>query len=327
MAESLSRQRSGQVVVTGSLAFDNIMDFPGYFKDHILADKAHVINISFLVEQWTQQRGGCAANIAYTLALLGEEARIVAAAGADFGDYRSWLVEQGIDVGGIALHAGEKTACCFITSDKAHCQITGFYVGAMKRARELSLADRAGPRAALAVIAPDDPEAMLRHCREASAAGIPFVFDPSFQVTAMDGGSLSAAAAGAMALIVNDYEFTVLREKTGKTTDELKAEHDFLVVTYGAQGSEILLRDGGVEPVPAAKVHEVVDPTGAGDAFRGGFVAGLMEGFELGVCGRMGSTAAVYCIEQYGTSNHRYTREEFFARYRENFGASPAPVR
>lgn len=324
MAES-SRARlgSGQVVVTGSLAFDNIMDFPGFFKDHILADKAHVINISFLVEQWNQQRGGCAANIAYTLALLGARPRIVATAGADFADYRSWLVAQGIDVEGITVFPEEKTACCFITSDKAHCQITGFYVGAMKRARELSLTREAGPGAALAVIAPDDPEAMVRHCLEATAAGLPFLFDPSFQVTAMDGDTLSRAAAGALALVVNDYEFTVLREKTGKTAAEIQAEHDFLVVTYGAQGSEILLRDGGTVAVPAARVLEVVDPTGAGDAFRGGFVAGLVEGFELGVCGRMGAVAAVYCIEHYGTSNHRYDKDEFSARYRENFGAEP----
>lgn len=314
--------RPGQVVVTGSLAFDNIMDFPGHFKDHILQDKAHVINISFLVERLSRQRGGCAANIAYTLALLGERPRLVATAGHDFAEYQSWLGRKGVDTSAVEIHEDEMTACCFITSDRAHCQITGFYPGAMSRARELSLAERAGANAAVVIISPDDPQAMVRHCKEAQAGDLPFVFDPSFQVTAMDGDTISAAAQGAMALIVNDYEYTVLREKTAKTSEEIQAEHDLVIVTYGAQGSEILLKDGGAVKVPAARPREVIDPTGAGDAFRGGFVAGLMQGRELGVCGRIGALAAVYCIEHYGTSNHTFTAAEFASRYHEAFGTT-----
>lgn len=315
-----AKLRPGQVVVTGSVAFDNIMDFPGFFKDHILADKAHVINISFLVEKLSRQRGGCAANIAYTLALLGERPRIVAATGDDFGEYQSWLGKRGIDTSAVAVFEDEMTACCFITSDRDHCQITGFYPGAMSRARELSVIERAGKEPAMILIAPDDPEAMVRHCREAREAGIPFLFDPSFQVTAFDGDTIRGACEGAMALVVNDYEFGVLRDKTAKSAEEIQAEHDLVIVTYGKEGSEILLREGGSVKVPAARVATVVDPTGAGDAFRGGFVAGLMQGRTLEVAGRMGAVAAVYCIEQYGTSNHRYTRDEFSARYRDNFG-------
>lgn len=314
---------NGQVLVTGSLAFDNIMDFPGHFKDHILEDKAHVINISFLVEDLTQQRGGCAANIAYTMALLGERPRIVAAAGRDFEEYRRWLAEQGVDTGGIAIFNDERTACCFITTDKAHCQITGFYPGAMRRAREISLAAAAQDGAAMVVIAPDDPEAMLRHCREARECGLPFLFDPSFQVTALGGEPLAEASEGAAALVMNDYEFSVFQEKTGLSADELRQRHEYLVVTYGERGSEILLRGGETIEIPGARAREVVDPTGAGDAFRGGFVAGLKKGYELPVCGRMGSVAAVYAIESYGTQRHAYTQREFFARYRENFGAAP----
>jgi adenosine kinase len=199
----------------------------------------------------------------------------------------------------------------------------------MKRAREISLAQAAGEGVALVVVAPDDPEAMLRHCREARAAHLPVLFDPSFQVTNMDGDYLRDAAQGAWALVVNDYEFAVLREKTGKTADELRSEHALIVVTYGSEGSEILLPGSAAIPIPAARVGQVVDPTGAGDAFRGGFVAGLRKGYDLAVCGRMGSIAAVYCIEAYGTQNHSYTEEAFFARYRQDFGAvaGRAPVR
>ncbi len=320
LPENLS---DGQVIITGSLAFDNIMDFPGYFKDHILPEKVHVINISFLVDKMTRQRGGCAANIAYTVALLGGSPRIVATAGSDFDKYREWLVEQKIDVGGIRIFEDEITACCYITTDRADCQITGFFVGAMKRASELSLIAEAGDRAALCFVAPDDPDAMMRHCAEARQAGLPFMFDPSFQVTAMDGEALATASEGAWALVVNDYEFTVLREKTGKSVDQLRAEHDLIVVTYGDKGSEILQRDGSTLAIPAAKTQGVIDPTGAGDSFRGGLLAGLQRGFDLPTAARMGSVAAVYCVEAYGPQSQTYSHEEFFGRFRDNFGFSP----
>ena len=312
---------NGQVVVTGSAAFDNIMDFPGKFEDHILADKLHVINISFLVEKLERQRGGCAPNIAYTLALLGHRPRVVAAVGHDFAEYRQWLDDEGVDTEGLATHGDEMTATCYITSDRNNCQITGFYVGAMKRAGEISLTEASGERAALAIIAPDDPDAMVRHCAEARAEGLPFLFDPSFQVTAMEGETLASAAAGAKALVVNDYEFSVYGDKTGKTPDEIRADHELVIVTLGKKGSEILLQEGGSIDIPPAKVTDVVDPTGAGDAFRGGFAAGLMEGRDLATSGRMGSVAAAAAIEKYGTQNHRYTREEFEALYLDSFAS------
>jgi adenosine kinase len=164
---------------------------------------------------------------------------------------------------------------------------------------------------------------MLRHCEEARQGGLPFLFDPSFQVTAMDGEALATASRGATGLFVNDYEFSVFREKTNLSVDEVRRRHPLVVVTLGAKGSELLLGDGETLAVPAARVSEVVDPTGAGDAFRGGFVAGLMRGHDLATCGRMGSVAAVYAIESYGTQNHRYTEEEFDQRYRASFGKAP----
>ncbi len=222
------------------------------------------------------------------------------------------------------MHEDEVTATCFITTDKADNQITGFYVGAMRRARELSLAaaaDGGAPGGPLAIVAPDDPEAMVRHCREAREAGIPVIFDPSFQVTAMDGDSLREAAQGARAVVVNDYEFAVFREKTGVGGEALFELADFWVVTYGEEGSRILRPGGDVVTVPAARAERVVDPTGAGDAYRGGFMAGFARGADLEVCGRMGAVAAVYAVECHGTQEHRYTPDGFWQRYEENFGA------
>lgn len=317
---------NGTILVAGSLAYDYIMDFPGHFKDHILPEKLHCINISFLVDKLKKQRGGCAANIAYTLALLGERPRIVAAAGRDFSEYGEWLAAQGVDISAIYTLEDEVTATCFITTDKSDNQITGFYVGAMPRAREISLKEKAGSDAKLCVIAPDDPEAMLRHAREAREAGIPFLYDPSFQVTAMEGEHIWQGVVGARALILNDYEFAVFCEKTGKGMDEILKEVELVVVTLGEKGCRIQTRDGQLHEVPAAKVHEVVDPTGAGDAFRGGFVAGLMRGLPLNICGQMGGVSAAYAVERYGTQNHAYTRQEYLERYQANFGPLEASL-
>lgn len=320
---ALSVRRDGQVIVTGSLAFDQIMVFPGNFKDHILPDKLHVINISFLVSEMRQQRGGCAGNIAYTLALLGAEPRIVAAAGNDFADYEAWLARHGVDTSQIRVMEGVRTASCHITTDQADNQITGFFVGAMARAGELSLVAGLGERPAFAIVAPDDPGAMMRHCREAREAGLPFIFDPSFQVTAMTGDELAEAARGAAIMMVNDYEHAVFEEKTGKKGDAIFDLIDMLAVTLGGNGSKLRLRDGHEIAIPPAQVSRVVDPTGAGDAYRAGFATGLVRGFELEVCGRLGSVAAAYAVEHNGTQSHAFDRREFAARYRESFGPLP----
>lgn len=314
----------GQVIVTGSLAFDQIMVFPGSFKDHILPDKLHVINISFLVSEMRKQRGGCAGNIAYTLALLGHDARIVAAAGSDFEEYGQWLSTRGVDVGGVEVFDDEMTASCHITTDQDDNQITGFFVGAMRRAGELSLKRQMGNRPALAIVAPDDPGAMVRHCREAREAGVPFLFDPSFQVTAMDGESLIEAAEGAAMLVVNDYEYAVFEKKTSQKGDAIFDLVDMAVVTLGGEGSKILRAGKDEIRIPAAAISGLVDPTGAGDAYRSGFVAGLMRGHDLEICGRMGSVASAYVVERSGTQRHAYSREDFERRYAENFGALPA---
>ncbi len=320
---TISIPTDSQIVVTGSLAFDQIMVFPGNFKDHILPEKLHVINISFLVSEMRRQRGGCAGNIAYSLALLEHKPRIVAAAGSDFGDYSAWLLKHGVDLGGIEIHDDITSASCFITTDQTDNQITGFFPGAMGRAGDLSLNDRSGDRAGVAVIAPDDPDAMIRHCREARESGLPFIFDPSFQVTAMDGEPLAEAAQGASMLVVNDYEFAVFGKKTGKADSKVFELVDMAVVTLGAEGSQILLSGGGELSIPAAKISEFVDPTGAGDSYRSGFVAGLQRGFDLEVCGRMGSVASAFVVEQNGPQSHSYSIQDFAERYATNYGPLP----
>lgn len=310
-----------EVLVAGSLAFDQIMDFPGKFQDHILPDKLHMINLSFLVEERRVQKGGCAGNIAYGLSLLGERCRILAAAGNDFGEYREYLEELGVDLSAVEVVHDQPTAACFITTDRADNQITGFHPGAMARARSLSLAAAArGNDLAYAVVAPDDPEAIVRHCREAKEVGVPLVFDPSFQVIALDGGALREAADGAEVVLVNDYEYAVIQEKTGLSERELLELARVWVVTLGETGSRITIRGGERIEVPAAPAGEVKDPTGAGDAYRAGFVAGLLRGLDLATCGRMGSVSAVHAVEHYGTQSHHFTREEFARRYHESFG-------
>ena len=322
-SSALSVRRDGQVIVTGSLAFDQIMVFPGNFKDHVLPDKLHVINISFLVSEMRKLRGGCAGNIAYTLALLGQDPRVVATAGNDFDTYEAWLKGKGVDTSQIRIVPDVATASCHITTDQADNQITGFFVGAMSHAAELSLRESLGERPAICIVAPDDPGAMMRHCKEAREAGVPFIFDPSFQVTAMDGESLAEAARGAAIMMVNDYEAAVFSEKTGKDGEAVFELVDMLIVTLGGEGSKILRAGADEIRIPAARVAEVRDPTGAGDAFRAGFTAGLVQGFELEVCGRMGSVSAAYAVEQNGTQSHAYSREEFAERYRSNFGPLP----
>lgn len=311
----------GQIVVSGSVAFDVILAFPGRFQDHILPDKLHVINISFLVEKLSKQRGGCGGNVAYSLALLGERPRLVAAVGGDFGDYQSALAGAGVDLTGVRVFPEEMTASGFATTDRADNQIWGFYSGAMRRARELSLGELAGTEVAACLVAPDDPEAMIRHCREARAAGLPLFFDPSFQVTDLDGETLIAAARGAEALFFNDYEHAVFEQKTGFAGERLFELAETVVVTLGDQGSRIATATEVIE-VPAVAPRPFVDPTGAGDAYRAGFLAGWRRGHSLAVCGRMASLAATYAVEHYGTQNHRYDPEEFRTRYAESFAES-----
>lgn len=322
----MSKTSNCRVLVTGSLAFDFILSFPGKFQDHILADKLHMINLSFLVDKVIKQRGGVAGNIAYTMSLLGEKSRILACAGHDFDEYEQFLSEAGVMTEDILRVPDEMTATCFITTDSKHNQITGFYTGAMNQASQLSV-KAALKGADYVIVSPDDPEAMKRHCIEAKESGAILLYDPSFQVIAMDGEFLWEGAKGAKALILNDYEFSIFCEKTGKSVEELHEEIEVLVITLGEEGSRILVRGQDEIRVSPVKTDQALDPTGCGDAYRGGFVAGLVNGCSYLECGRMGSVAAVFVVEEYGTQKHAYSPQEFARRYQENFGDLPAFLR
>lgn len=318
----MNNSPQSRVLVTGSLAYDYILTFPGKFGDHILPDKLHMINLSFLVPHVKKQRGGCAGNVAYTLSLLGESPRILAAAGYDFSPYAAWLQEQNIVIDYVKVFEDEMTATCFITTDQIHNQITGFYIGAMKHANELSLKE-ACLGTDIVIVSPDDPEAMKRHCAEAKKEKAKFIYDPSFQVIAMDGEFLWEGARGAYALILNDYEFSIFLEKTGKTVEELFSEIEVIVVTLGEKGSRILRRGQQEIEVAAILTEDACDPTGCGDAYRGGFITGLVNGCSLQECGQLGSTASTFVVEQYGTQNHHYTMSQFAKRYQGAYGSLP----
>src|SRR5687767_13501113 len=228
-----------RIVVTGSLAYDYIMNFPGHFKDHILPDKVHMLTVSFLVDSMRRMRGGVAGNIAYTLALLGERPLVVATAGQDFGEYRDWMKRQGIDTSGIVLIEEEFTASCFINTDKSNNQIVAFYTGAMAHSKNLSLTELGLGAGDLVVISPTDPEAMTRYAEECRHHGIPFLFDPGKQTPRLDGEQILAGLTGASVLVGNDYEFAMMAQKTGRTEADLIASTPLTVVTRGQEGSTI----------------------------------------------------------------------------------------
>lgn len=318
------------VAVTGSVAFDHIMNFPGRFKEHILPDKLHVLNVSFLVRDLKRLRGGCAANIAYACALHGVRPGLVAAVGSDFTEYGAWLKERGVDLSGVKVHQDLLTASCFITTDNDNNQITGFYPGAMGRAGDLPLP--MGPSPALVTISPNDPAAMRRYPEECRRRGLPFLYDPGQQVVALSGSELREGLTGARLLVTNDYELAVVSEKTGLSLRDLLERCEAVVVTLGENGSRIHQKGEDPIEIPAAPVEDVVDPTGAGDAYRGGLIRGLTqhEGRPLTradweIAGRIGALTASYCVETRGTSSYSFDRQSFARRFEAAFG-QPAQV-
>jgi adenosine kinase len=305
------------IVVTGSIAYDYLMSFPGKFTEHLLPEHVHRVSLSFLVDTMDKRRGGCAPNIAYTLALLGERPRLMGTAGQDFGDYRQWLEAAGIDTSLVGEVPDKFTASFFCSTDQDSNQIASFYTGAMANAAELSF--RTAGEVTLTIISPNDPQAMLQYAEECRTLEIPFIFDPGQQCARMSGLELADALKGATVLVLNDYELELLRQKTGLDERELIARTKTLVVTRGEDGSTILTADDEIR-VPAVKPHRIADPTGVGDAFRGGFMKGMVAGLDLETSGRLGSIAAAYALEHLGGSSHAYSWDEFAARYEEHFG-------
>jgi adenosine kinase len=305
------------IVITGSIAFDYLMSFPGKFTEHFLPEHMSRVSLSFLVDTMDKRRGGCAPNIAYTLALLGERPRLMATAGQDFGDYRRWLEAALVDTSLVKQIEDRFTASFFCSTDVDSNQIASFYTGAMANAGELSFRDV--PDCGLAIISPNDPGAMLQYAEECRVLGIPYIWDPGQQCARMSGDELKDGLMGATIVICNDYEFELIRQKTGLDEEGILAHSGSLVVTRGEHGCSVLERSG-TTTVPAVPPHRIVDPTGVGDAFRGGFLKGMAQGASYGVCAQIGSVAATYALEHLGGQSHAFTWPEFLRRYEEHFG-------
>jgi adenosine kinase len=305
------------IIVTGSIAYDYLMSFPGSFTDHLLPDHLQRVSLSFLVDTMDKRRGGCAPNIAYTLALLGERPRLMGTVGQDFDDYRRWLAGTDIDTSLVKQIDGKFTASFFCNTDSSGNQIASFYTGAMAHAGELSFRDAGACE--LAIISPNDPAAMVRYAQECRELGVPYIYDPGQQVARMGGDELKQGVAGAHMVICNDYEFEIIREKIGMDAAAMLQHAEAVIITRGEKGASIVLRDRTVE-IPAVAPDAIVDPTGVGDAFRGGFIKGLAVGVGYDVCGQLGSVAAAFALEHLGGSSHAYTWSDFKARYERHFG-------
>jgi len=305
------------ILLTGSVAYDYLMTFPGLFKEQILPERLGSISLSFLVDGMSKQRGGIAPNIAYTMAMLGEKPRVMATVGEDFSDYRNWLDSKGVDTTLMEVVPGEFTASFFATTDQASAQIASFYPGAMGHSANQSL-KTLDKKPDLVIVSPSAPDAMMKFPAECRELDIPYLYDPSQQVLRLEGSELARDMEGAQFLFCNDYEFGLISKKTGWSLDQILEHVKVLVITRGKDGAD-LYAGGETVHIPTVPEDEIVDPTGVGDAFRGGFLAGYSHGFAWKLCGEIGSLSAVYCLEQKGTQNHRYSRKEFIERFRIHF--------
>jgi len=310
-----------RLFVSGSLAYDRIMDFPGRFADHILPEKVHILNVCFMVNGLTERFGGTAGNIAYNLALLGEKPVILATCGKDFGPYREWLAGLGLSLEGIKEIDQEFTAGAYITTDLADNQITGFNPGAMKHPSEYPFEDL-NPSAALAIIAPGNLEDMLAYSQFYKTQGTPYIFDPGQSIPAWGGPELKEMAEGALALITNDYELEMFHNKTGVAESDILRLTRVLITTLGEAGS-VIITSKARDEIPAVPPQQVLDPTGAGDAYRAGLMKGLVQGLSWRKAARLGAVLASFCVEQQGTQEHRVEMAQFRERYEEHFGEFP----
>jgi adenosine kinase len=304
-------------LICGSLAYDTVMVFEGRFRDHILADRIHMLNVSFLVPSMRRNFGGCAGNIAYNLKLLGGAGMIMATVGHDFAPYQAWLAERGIAQDHVRTVPEEFTAQAFITTDLDDNQITAFHPGAMNHAHLNQVGVAAGVK--LGVISPDGRQGMLDHAGQFAAAGIPYLFDPGQGLPMFDGEELRALVSRAAWVAVNDYEASLLSERTGWSADTIAARVRALIVTRGGAGSWIYV-DGERHEIPAAKAAQLADPTGCGDAYRAGLVYGLQRGLDWPTTGRVAALAGAIKIEHFGTQRHQYDWPAFAARFHQNFG-------
>jgi len=307
-----------RILVSGSLAYDRIMSFPGCFADHILPDKIHILNVCFVLDGLEVKFGGTAGNIAYSLKMLGEDPTILGCAGKDFTAYEGWLRHCGLSLEGIRRINGEFTAGAYITTDRTDNQITGFNPGAMKYRAEYPVAE-CNPSDTIAIVAPGNLDDMREYPRLCKAKRIPCIVDPGQSTTAFSGDELTEMLTGAAYLISNDYELQLIENATTLSLADICARAGVVITTLGENGS--IVRQGDKEiHIPPCPAADVQDPTGAGDAFRAGFIKGLTLGRTPAEAAKVGSVAAAYAVEQHGTQEHHYSWPEFCARYAASFG-------
>jgi adenosine kinase len=304
-----------EIVVTGSIAYDYLMRFPGRFTEYLIDGQMHRVSLSFLVEEMTKHWGGIAANIAYTLALLGMHPKLFGTVGRDFGDYRDWLENTGVDTSTIREIPDVFTASYFCNTDLDNNQIASFYSGAMEFAREYSLADVCPEKPDMVIISPNDPRAMMNLANECREQGIRFIYDPSQQVARLSGEELYRDMQGAYAIVMNAYEAEIICKKTEQSLNDLRRKFEILVITQGKNGSHVY-QHGDLIKVDAFPASEIKDPTGSGDAFRAGLVRGIANGWSLKLAAQVGSLCATYALERVGTQNHRFSIPEFIDRFR-----------
>ncbi|MGO8969887.1 MAG: carbohydrate kinase family protein [Myxococcaceae bacterium] len=310
------------IVVTGSLAYDYLMTFPGRFREHLLQDRMHRMTVSFLVDDMRKLRGGVAGNIAYSLALLGERPKLVATAGDDFEEYRAALEAVGVDASGVKVIPGTFTASCFINTDQDANQLVAFYAGALAHAQLASLDPMHLGPADWVVVSPADPAAMEATVAGCLRARVPYVFDPGKQTPRLEAEQIVRGMKTASVVIGNDYEFGLMAQKTGHSEAALQALAPVAVVTRGELGSTILVRGQPPIDIPTAPIEALVDPTGAGDAYLAGLVFAVARRLSWPVAGRVAALAAAYALEQRGCQEHHYSRSDFIARYRKAFGVA-----
>ncbi len=301
------------IIVSGSLAYDRIMDFPGYFKEHILPEKIHVLNVCFQVNDMKEKFGGTAGNIAYALALMGQKPLISATIGRDHQRYLEWLTKNGIPTSRIRIIDDEFTASAYITTDQADNQITGFHPGAMKWSSSLDF-DRLEARETLVIVSPGNLEDMVKYPRLCKDRGLDYIFDPGQSLPMLAAEDLVQAIEGCRILIANDYELNLILCKTGLSKEAMLRRAQAVIVTKGEMGSLVFTPKSEIR-IPAAKPKTVKDPTGAGDAYRGGLICGWVQGKDLEECAKMGSVCASFAVECYGTQEYRFSAEEFRERF------------
>jgi len=306
------------IIVSGSLAYDRIMNFPGYFADHILPEKIHVLNVAFTVNGMKEKFGGTAGNIAYALSLMGEKPEISATIGSDYHRYFDWLKKNDLSTEGIKIIKEEFTASAYITTDLSDNQITGFNPGAMKFSSCLDF-EHIEPKKTMIIISPGNLGDMINYSQSCKVKGIDYIFDPGQSIPMLSAKDLSQAIEGCRILICNDYELELIMNKTGLNKRALLERAGAVIVTLGESGSRIITPAGEIT-MPVVKARKVEDPTGAGDSYRGGLISGLVRGMDIEDAARIGCVCASFTVECYGTQDYRFSKEEFDDRFKNCFG-------